>query len=81
MVVCKGLLSLTEMELGDHGQVLEINGGHGIARQLGTLGVRPGKVLRKVSNVFKHGPVVVELDGRMIAVGRGQARRIMVETK
>ena len=54
---------------------------NGLARKLDAMGLRPGKQLRMVSSQFMRGPITVLLDGRQIALGRGIARRILVELR
>jgi len=48
-------------------------------RKLEAMGLRPGKVVTKVSSQFMAGPVTVIVDGRQMAMGRGIAARVMVE--
>jgi ferrous iron transport protein A len=73
-------VALVNMKVKQGGKIAEITGGREMVRRLEALGIRPGKRIRKVSSVFDRGPVIVDLDGRMIAVGRGQASRIFVIT-
>jgi ferrous iron transport protein A len=47
--------------------------------KLEAMGLRPGKVVTKVSSQFMAGPVTVAVDGRQVAMGRGIAARVMVE--
>ncbi len=67
---------LTQLRAGESLRVSELAGEPYSVRRLETLGIRPGKEIRKVSSIFGGGPVVVDLEGRMIAVGRCQAVRI-----
>ncbi|NMA55452.1 MAG: ferrous iron transport protein A [Firmicutes bacterium] len=73
-----GEIALAEMKIGRAGVISQIDGGGRMVRRLEALGVRPGKTVEKVSSVFDRGPVIISLDGRMIAVGRRQAMRIFV---
>lgn len=72
-------IPLNELGANESGTVLSIAGGRGMQQRLESLGVRPGKVLVKVSAVFMGGPVTVSVDGRQVAMGRGIASRVMVE--
>nr|WP_300524030.1 FeoA family protein [Aminiphilus sp.] len=47
--------------------------------RLEALGIRPGKIVTKLSGMPFSGPVALELDGRQIAVGHGVSRAILVE--
>ena len=50
---------------------------HGLARRLMEMGFVPGEEIEVISNI--RGPVVVRVRGVVIALGRGVARRILVE--
>lgn len=70
----------TTLELappGAHVRVVEIRHHSGQARRLMELGVVPGAVIKVVSN--SAGPIVIEVSSARFAVGRGLARRIIVE--
>ena len=75
------LIPIDRLRSGESGEVREITGGRGMVQRLETMGVRPGKVLVKVSAVFMGGPVTVMVDGREMAMGRGIARRVFVEKR
>ncbi len=75
------LKPIDQLRAGESGVVRRIEGGRGILRKLEALGVRPGKVVVKVSTVFMGGPVTVTVDGRQVAMGRGIAGRVFVETQ
>ena len=70
---------LDSLATGKGGVVLGFEGGTGVMRKLDALGLRPGKEVRKLSSQFMAGPVTVLMDGRQVAMGRGIARKIMVE--
>ncbi len=70
---------LSEMEGGDRGVITGLQGGHGMVGRLTAMGIRTGKKLTKVSGMFGGGPVVVQVEGTQVAVGRGMASRIEVE--
>ena len=70
---------LSEMESGAVGRIIALHGGHGMRNRLHAMGLREGKELTKVSGVFGGGPVVVQVEGTQVAVGKGMASRIEVE--
>ena len=45
------------------------------------MGIREGKILKVVAIHPFAGPVVVEVEGREVTLGRGIAQRIMVQVK
>lgn len=72
--------NLERLPAGKSAVVIGLRGGRGMASKLEDMGVRPGKRVRKLSAQFMAGPVTVVVDGRQLAMGRGIARRVEVET-
>lgn len=70
---------MAEMGSGETGKVVGLWGGYGLARNLEKLGIRMGSKIRKVSQQFMRGPVVISCGNTQVAIGFGMARRIMVE--
>jgi ferrous iron transport protein A len=58
--------------------VTGFRGGFGLQRRLADMGLTPG-VQVKVINTERHGPVLIELRGSRLALGRGVTRHILVE--
>ncbi len=63
---------------GQSAQVVAIRAGHGLALRLRSMGLRPGTVVRAVASGPLRGPILLELNGTRLALGRGVARRILV---
>lgn len=62
--------------------ILEIESlalGSGWEKRFESLGIRKGRRLRKIACQPFGGPVVIELDGSKISLGRGIASKIGVE--
>jgi ferrous iron transport protein A len=74
-------ISVVHMSVGESGVVIKVNGGQGLVNRLASLGIRPGRRITKVSAMFLHGPITVEVDRVQLAIGYGMARRIIVGTK
>lgn len=74
------VMSLEELAPGQTGVVVGFDGGHGMAAKLDAMGLRSGKKVRKLSAQILAGPVTVLVDGRQVAMGRGIARKVLVET-
>ncbi|MDY6864401.1 MAG: FeoA family protein [Halobacteriota archaeon] len=72
--------SLIDMENGDSGKIKRITGGYGQQRHMRSLGVREGKEINIVAKQPIGGPIIVDIGGNRIAIGRGMANRVMVET-
>ncbi|GAI59491.1 hypothetical protein ES705_47582 [subsurface metagenome] len=71
--------TLTGMQIGQSGVVVQIQGGHGLVNRLNSLGIRPGKRITKTSSMIMRGPVTIQVDRAQVAIGFGMARRIIVE--
>lgn len=67
---------LTSCLVGETVQVVEILGGHGIRRRLMDLGLVPGTTVQVLSAA---GPLALSVRGSRIAIGRGQARKVIVK--
>ena len=66
---------LTQLRIGDTARIMAIEGGRGLRQKLFLRGLIEGKVVRVISN---YGPVTVEVDRSVVAIGRGMARKIIV---
>lgn len=81
--------SLIELRVGERGIITRILGGfgrgygshetgHRAVKQLEDLGIRIGKEVT-VTSIQPFGPIVIEIDGRETAIGKGRAAKIYVE--
>ena len=66
---------LTQLRIGETARIMVIEGGQGLRQKLFLRGLIEGKEVRVVSN---YGPVTVEVDRNVVAIGRGMAQRIIV---
>ncbi len=71
--------TLLDLEPGVRGTVARFAGTPGFVRKLRTIGIREGKTLVVVARHPLGGPVVVEVDGREVTLGRGMAERVIVD--
>lgn len=69
-------MMLTELDSNDHAIVTAIEGGAGFMQKLALRGIAEGCDLKIIS--CSRGPIVVEVHGGILALGRGMARRIKV---
>lgn len=72
-------MQLLEIEKGKLVRVVGFSGGKGLESKLRQLGVIPGDIARVVRHAPFGGPVLIEISGREIALGRGVAARVEVE--
>jgi len=73
------LVTLRQMQSGQSGKVIQIQGGFGLVNRLSALGIRPGKRITKVSSMLMRGPVTIQLGHTQVALGFGMANKIIVE--
>jgi len=69
-------MMLSQVGIGEMARIVAIRGGRGLRQKLYLRGLSEGKVVRIISN---YGPVTVEVDRNIVAIGRGMAQKIMVE--
>lgn len=72
--------TLCQLKTGEWALVREIKGGHAVRHRLGRLGVHPSDRIRVVRNGFFGGPLVIEIHGIEVGIGRVMAEKIEVET-
>ena len=75
----RNLITLTRMQTGQSGRVVEIQGGFGVVDRLNALGIIPGKRITKISSMLARGPVAIQVDRAQLAIGYGMANKIIVE--
>ena len=71
--------TLSTLRPGETGQVQKLAGGRGFVSRLAALGLTPGARIKMVQN-FGHGPLIVLVRETRLALGRGEAMKVLVET-
>ncbi|MEJ5226523.1 FeoA domain-containing protein [Thermodesulfovibrio sp.] len=71
--------TLINIENGKKVKILKISGGKGIRQHLQCLGIHIGDVVTLKKSSFLGGPVLLEINGYDIALGKGVASKIEVE--
>ena len=71
--------TLYSMKPGETGMISKMDGGMEFNRKLRNIGIREGKQVRVVARQYLGGPLVIEIGGRQITIGRGMAGRIFVD--
>lgn len=72
-------MNLLKVNNGKWVRVLGISGGIGIERRLAQLGFLPGNKVRIIRSAPFHGPLLLDVEGREIVLGRGVAVKVLVE--
>jgi ferrous iron transport protein A len=60
-------------------KVIDIQGGPGIRQRLSQMGIHPGDMITMVRYGALRGPLLIEIHGSQVALGRGIASKIIVE--
>lgn len=60
-------------------QIINYTGGKGVESKLRQLGITPGRKVKILRFAPLGGPVMLDVEGRAVAIGRGIAERIQVE--
>ena len=60
-------------------RIIDYTGGKGVDKKLRQLGLIPGRKVKVLRFAPIGGPVMVDVEGRSVALGRGIAARIQVE--
>lgn len=75
------VIDLTKMRTGEAGLVEGLYGGQAFVKRVQSMGIRPGKKIRKLSSHFWGGPQTVEVDNLRLAIGFGMAKKISVQVE
>lgn len=70
-------IPLSALSPGQVGVVRGLAGGRGVVSRLAALGLSPGARVTMVQN-FGRGPVIVLVRDTRVALGRGEATKVMV---
>ncbi|MEW6439694.1 MAG: FeoA family protein [bacterium] len=73
------ITTLERLRNGRQGLVLEIRGGKALRQRLARLGVHPGDRVRVIRIGSFGGPVLIDIHGAEVAIGRGMAQKIELE--
>jgi len=73
------MLRLVDIKTGKQVRIAAFTGGHGQISKLNRFGIYPGDVARVVRHAPFGGPLLLEVRGMEIALGRGIAAKILVE--
>jgi ferrous iron transport protein A len=70
--------SISDLETGEGGLVYHLRGGKDFANRMAALGFTVGAEVRVVQN-YCRGPVIVSVRHVRVALGRGEAHKVLVE--
>ena len=69
--------SLSSVRCGEAVEIRQMDGGHQFLSRLASLGFTPGARLKVLQN-HRHGPLIVRVRDTRVALGRGEAEKIVV---
>jgi ferrous iron transport protein A len=72
-------MTLEHVDLRKRAKVVAIEGGRGVHSHLNTLGIHVGDQIIVIDRAPFSGPVLVEIHGSRVALGRGVANKVRVE--
>jgi ferrous iron transport protein B len=70
--------SLIDLKVGEHGVVRQLRGGHDLKGRMAALGFTPETKITVTRN-DEHGSILVIARGARVALGRGEAAKVLVE--
>ncbi len=70
--------TLADIKTGEHAIFIDIQAERAVASRLTSLGFTPGVMIEMNQN-YGHGPLVVNIRGTRVALGRHEAQNITVQ--
>ncbi|MCS7177814.1 MAG: FeoA family protein [Anaerolineae bacterium] len=71
---------LSALRGGEVGVVAALSGGHSLRGRMLAFGLTPGAEVTVLQN-YGHGPMMVQVRGTRVALGRGEAANILVRRR
>jgi ferrous iron transport protein A len=71
--------TLDQINENKKAKVIDIQGGAGIRQRLSQMGIHPGDIITMVRYGALRGPLLIEIHGSQVALGRGIASKVIVE--
>ena len=72
-------MTLDQVYENNKAKVIDIQGGQRIRQRLAEMGIHPGDIIAILRYGALRGPILIEIHGSQVALGRGIASRIIVE--
>lgn len=73
------VITLLDIDSGKEATIVSLKGGMEFQRKIHGLNIREGKRVKKIVSQPLEGPIILEIDGRKVALGRGMAEKIIVD--
>jgi ferrous iron transport protein A len=75
----RGPVPLTMLVPGERAKIVALGAGSGKQRHFRTMGLMEGKIVKIIATQPARGPLVIDVEGTQIAIGRGMARQILIQ--
>jgi ferrous iron transport protein A len=72
-------MTLDQVYENKRAKVIDIQGGAGVRQRLGQMGIHPGDIVTILRFGALRGPILIEVHGSQVALGRGITSRVTVE--
>jgi len=72
-------MTLLDSPKGELVRIINFRGGKGVGFKLRQIGLSPGREVKVLRYAPMGGPLMIEVAGRSVALGRGIAARVTVE--
>jgi ferrous iron transport protein A len=72
-------MRLIDVKIGDKVRIIDCRGGRGVESKLRQLGISPGDTITIERHAPLGGPLLIQVNGRLVALGKGVASKINVE--
>lgn len=77
----QNLVSISDLKAGQNGKVTFIRGGHNVLQRLLDMGLTPGTKISVAKVAPFEGPVEINVRGSRLAIGRGIASKVFVDSE
>jgi len=81
MELKQNTISLIELQDGQSGTIVSLNGSRNLTKRLADLGISPGTFITVLRRSLFSGPVQIEVSGSKLVLGRRLASKIFVRQK
>nr|WP_297068553.1 FeoA family protein [Thermococcus sp.] len=71
------IVPLSSLAPGERGVVVNLHGGPSFRSRLYAMGLAPSAIIQVIGR-YSRGPIIVEVGGTRLAIGKGMAARISV---
>ena len=72
-------MNLLDLPKGETAKIIDYRGGRNVDFKLRQLGLSPGRMVKILRYAPMGGPLMLEIEGRSVAIGRGIAARVQIE--